>query len=656
MKPNTYRRRKKAQRGSALVTTFGVMSLLAVAATAYIDQSTRTVREARRSTQDVQTTHLCEAGIQSLLRDLWRPFKISQIFTTMEDACAGASPGAPRASLAGEINGVGKFASGVIGFFSPGGDPYARMVTVRSIGWIDRNNNNLVDADEPRKTVDVVAEFRLARSKVFDYTYFVNNYGWMEGFSPTTLVVNGDMRANGNFDFISGSGTVNGSVIAANNDKLVPGAPGLINHIPLKWQTTTYRTNWNNAATAHRNRWRQPYDPAVHGAIGSAEFEKWRDLVYFSDAQIQANRVFGAALEDATGIRSWNNTGGPVTTSVLDSNPTEEVIMPDLSDFGNISDSANSQGKRFAKSKAYTDEKQFFGDGTLNPNYMGNPGSQDEFNADGSPNVNYKGAYVDVWDQTLNGGSGAYRRVSSNGVVDGSQLIIGTTTRPIRIHGPVTVKGDVAISGTIQGQGTLYSTRNVHIIGSVRYKNPPDFLGANMQAIDNAAEKRDFLGLAASQSIIMGNTTTFGSTTLQYMTPPFTKPRKDEFGNILPAYNANEIDAFGIKKYQSLLQFGATAAAYSTAAAGGVNQVDAILYTNFVGGGNVGTGGGGMTLNGTIISKDEAIVAWSTPIRLNYDNRIRERGVTNQPLIDLDLPRSPTMLRSTWQDRGFTTQ
>lgn len=644
------RRKNKKQRGSALMTTFGVMSLLAVAATAYIDQATQTVREANHNTQEVQTTHLCEAGIQSVLRDIWRPFKISQIFTEMEDACLGATPGTPKASMTGTVTGVGKFASGVVGYFSPGGDPYARMVTVRSIGWLDINGNDLPDSNEPRKTVDVVAEFRLARSKVFDYTYFVNNYGWMYGFSPTTLIVNGDMRANGNFEFQNGSGTINGSVIAANNDKLVPGAPGIVNTPPQKWANNTYRTNWNNAGTAHRGRWRQPYDPAVHGVIGSPEFEKWRDLVFMSESQIQNNRVFGASMEDATGIKSWVNTGGAVTTTLLDSNPTEEVIMPDLSDFGNISDAPNAQGQRFAKSKAFADEKQLFGDGTVNPNWLGNPGSQNEFNGDGTPNVNYKGAYVDQWDSLLN----RWNRISTNGVVNGSVLLTGTSTRPIRIHGPVTVKGDVGISGVVQGQGTIYTTRNIHILGSVTYKNAPSFLGNNMQTIENDAEKKDFLGLAASQSIIMGDTTTFTGTTLQYMTPPFTKPRYDEQGNLLPAYNANQIDSYGIKKYQSLLQANPlTLASYKAAASGGVNQVDAVLYTNFVGGGNVGTGGGGMTLNGTIISKDEAIVAWSTPIRMNYDNRIRERTVTNQPLIDLDLPRSPTMLRSTWQDRGF---
>ena len=55
----------------------------------------------------------------------------------------------------------------------------------------------------------------LSRAGVFDYGYFVNNYGWMQGFSSTQLVVNAVCRANGNFDFSGGTPTINGSVYAA---------------------------------------------------------------------------------------------------------------------------------------------------------------------------------------------------------------------------------------------------------------------------------------------------------------------------------------------------------------------------------------------------------------------------------------------------------
>lgn len=648
------RRKNQKERGVALMVTFGLMMVITIAATSYIDRATVSIRLARRNTLEAQTTQLCDAGVQSLLLSLWRPFKQSQMFADLDTQLTGATELAPKSAQSSELTGVGKFAAGVINYWQPSGDNYGRMVVIRVIGWVDRNGNNIADADEPRKTVDVVSEFRLARSRVFDYTYFINNFGWMEGFNQNNLIVNGDMRSNGNFSFISGTGTVNGSVVASVNDKLIPGAAGIINTTPYKQSNASYKTTYDNGATPFRTRMRQVYDPAKHGAIGSAQFNEWRDYLFQSDASIVGNRIFGAALEDSSGSKAWVNTGGAPTTTMLDPRPTDEIVMPDLRDFGNVSDSPDPAGKRFARTKAYTDDKPVFLDGTANPNYSGNAGSQNNLNGDGSPNVNYKGAYLDVWDSTLNSGAGGYKRVTVDGVSTGSQLLVGTDAHPIRIHGPVAVNGDVAIAGTIQGQGTIYTSRNVHIIASVKYKNPPNFTGNDINATMQAAEKKDFLGLAASGSVIMGNTTTFGFYPLNYMSPPFTKPRLDENGNMIPAFNAYDTDAWGIKKYQSLLEFDpATKDAYKAVAASGVNQVDAILYTNFVGGGNVGTAGGGMTLNGTIISRDEAIVTWSLPIRMNYDVRVREREVTQQPLIDLDLPRSPTILKSSWQDKGF---
>lgn len=627
-------RTKSTKGGYAMITTFGLLTLLSVGAVTYISSATQTIRLSNRQTLDVQTTHLCEAGVQSVLRELWRPFKINQNFVYMENVCDGASIETPASALAGEIDGVGgngRFAAGVIGFTVPSDDTYTRLVTVRAVGWIDRNNDGELDTSEPRKTVDVTARYQLARSQVFDYTYFVNNYGWMTGFNVNDLIVNGDMRANGNFTISSGSPTVNGSVIASMNEKLSPAAAGLVNMAPVKWTNSTYQSNWNNASTPFRDRWRQPYNPAIHGERGSDTYEQWRDFIFDSEANIVNGRIAGAMIADINGAKGWQRTSTGMTPSysTLDTSPTEEVVMPDLSDltyYENLS--AN-----------YVDTKPVFGDGTPNPAFG-------------------EGAYVDVWDPSLNGGAGAYKRVSTNGVVTGSAVLVGTTSKPIRIHGPVTFTQDAVIKGHVAGQGTIYTGRNVHIVGNIRYSNQDlagndvgnlSFMGNDPEAIDNANEKKTMLGLAARGSVIMGNPTTFtNSYPLAYMTPPFTKGRWDENGNWIPPFDAKQVDYTGRKRYQSTI-----ADSVINSIAEGINQLDAILYTNFVGGGNVGTGGGGVAFNGSIISKDEAMVVFSLPMRMNYDHRIRERNLTKTPLIDLMLPRSPTMLRSTWQDRGF---
>ncbi|MCC6403210.1 MAG: hypothetical protein IT207_04300 [Fimbriimonadaceae bacterium] len=631
MKQTHSSRPAKKRRGAALVAVFGLMTLLALAGASYVDSSTQTLRSAKRSLRESQATQLCEAGLQSVMREVWRPFRSTQKFTTMQSACAGASISNPRVLRSGALAANGRYTAGVIGYTQV--NSYLSIVTIRAVGYLDANQNGSLDSFEPVKQVDAVARYELSRSQVFDYTYFVNNYGWMDGFNNTQLVVNGDMRANGNFNFLNGSPTVNGSVIAAANDKLVPPANGFVNIAPVKWTDVNYESQ--RAGSPYGERWRDAYNSGKHGNPGTTQFERWRDTVFKSSADwIQGGDVggtyvrpaaFGTVIADATGTSGWQrtSTGASPTMNLLDTKPTQEVTMPDLSDM-----SRYQQLSIDFKNNPAEYQKATYGDGSPNPDYGSAP-------------------YIEVWNSTLN----VYQRITdTNGRIAGSAVLIGTSSRPIKIYGPVNVDTDVLIKGYVQGQGTVYAGRNVHIVGSVMYKNAPDFRGGDPDAVEKSVEKKDMLGLAARGSVITGKTTSFAFPyPLYYMTPPFTKGRYDDDGNYIPPFNAMETDYTGRKRYQSVVSD-----TVMNSIAEGVNVIDAILYTNFVGGGNLGQGGGGTTFNGTIICKDESLVAWSLPLRMNYDNRIREKGPDQPPLIDLHLPRQPTLVRATWQDRGFS--
>lgn len=562
--------------------------------TALLGFTTQGLRHVRQEERALRTLYAAEAGLEYKKMQVWKIFKVEQRFDSFV-AWEDASPTNPRASVSGTVGDNLRYSTGIVG--QRINSVFSRELTFRSVGWIDENNNGQLDTSEYRTVIEQTLEFSLERSGVFDYAYFANNYGWMYGFDANELIVNGDMRANGNFDFSGGTPTINGSVYAAANNKLIPPAAGIVNITPTQW-TNTYYNSQNNP------RARQAYDPTLHGAKGSVTYEQWRDLIYDQNAGIVNGRVSGAVVADARGTKTYSGT-------VLDPNPTEELPLPDLDD---ISRYVNL-------SQSYVDQKQTFADGTPNPNYG-------------------QGAYVEVWSTSAN----KYVRLSSSGVVNGSAVLIGTSDKPVRIHGPVTFRGDVVIKGYVEGQGTLYAERNVHIVGSVRYKNPPDFRGSDPTSIDQQNEKKDILGLAARGSIIMGNVKNFGYYPLHYMTPPFTKPRYDEYGNLTPAFDATKTDSYGRKRYQSLYSDD-----FISSISENISQIDAILYTNFVGGGNIGTGGGGCTINGSIICKDEAMVLYSLPLRLNYDNRIRDRGPGTQPLIDIQLPRAPKMIPKLWQ-------
>ena len=594
-----------------------LMSLLSVAGMTYMSSASSVMKTAKRKALDIQMTQLCDAGVQTILRNYWRSFKQTQSFDDLTADCNAASPESPAAAMTGTLPGVGMYSAAITSFAQPVGDDFSRTVTVRAVGFIDRNANSLLDSNEPAKVVDVKVTFQLKRSQVFDYVYFVNNYGWMDGFGKNDLYMNGDLRANGDFTLSNGTPTINGTVIATPNDKLNSGTAGNISGTPVKWTDATYKS-YQNGNSNFVSRMRQAYDSTKHGVRGSNTYEEWRDVLFDTTGGVLNNKLSGATLSDSSGSKGWVRTddNNNPTFNMIDPAPTQEVVMPDLGDISEYQ----------TLSTTYVDSKALFADGTANPGYN-------------------LGSSIEVWNSSTN----AYVRLDTNGYINGSAVLVGTSDRPIKIHGPITVAQDAVIKGFVTGQGTIYTGRNVHIVGSIRYKNPPDFRGNNPTTIDQQNEKADLLGLAARASVMMGNPNGFTNTTLQYMSPPFTKERRDENGNVIPAFNANETDSSGRKRYQSVISD-----TTMNSIAEGVNQLDAVMYTNFVGGGNLGTSGGGVAVNGTIISRDEAMVIYSLPMSMNYDSRIKERSLSQKPLVDVKLPRSPVLMKSTWQDRGTT--
>ena len=606
---------QRRNRGSTFLSAVMLMALLSVAGMTYMSSASSVLSTSKKKALDVQMTQLCDAGVQTLLRTYWRDFRDTQDFDLLESTCSGASVNNPKGNMTGNVPGVGNFSAGFISYSQPTGNTYTRYVTIRAVGYIDRNNNGALDSNEPAKVIDVKVTFLLARSQVFDYVYFVNNYGWMDGFGETDLTVNGDMRANGDFTISNGTPTINGSIVATQNEKLSVGVSGTITGTPVKWTNSTYST-FQSGGNPFVSRMRQSYDSTIHGAKGSTTYETWRDVLFDTTGGIDNYKLTGATLSDSSGSKSWVKTSSAATptTSMIDPAPTQEVVMPDLGDIADYQ----------VISAAYVDPKATFGDGTANPNYN-------------------QGAWLDVWNSSSN----SYNRLTTSGYINGSAVLVGTSSHPIKIHGPVTVAQDAVIKGYVSGQGTIYTGRNVHILGSIFYTSPPDFRGSNPTTIDNQNEKADLLGLAARASVMMGNPNTFDGFTISYMSPPFTKSRLDSNGNTIPAFDANSTDSTGHKLYQSVVP---TSTVNSMAE--GVNQIDAVLYTNFLGGGDLGTSGGGVTMNGTIISRDEAMIIYSLPMRMNYDTRVKERTLTQKPLVDIKLPRSPVLMKSTWQDRG----
>ncbi len=91
------------------------------------------------------------------------------------------------------------------------------------------------------RTVEERVRLALIQSPIFDYAYFINNWGWLFG---NTIRMNGDVRANGNFT--PKNCTINGDMFAAYNDEA--GAEGIIDEssgVALHQNENNYRNSIN---------------------------------------------------------------------------------------------------------------------------------------------------------------------------------------------------------------------------------------------------------------------------------------------------------------------------------------------------------------------------------------------------------------------------
>ena len=261
----------------------------------------------------------------------------------------------------------------------------------------------------------------LGMSDIFRYAYFINNYGWFDAQSGSSITVQGEVRANGNFDFTSSSILggeasnirLNGDIYAAGN---ISGNPSQA----TSW-TNYYLANYNSAEGGYARPNTQlviPTQPAIGGSPRVLPYgEGWK--------------------------------GG-------EQDKYAQQPKKDMPYLGNLN--------------LYR---------ALASGYNGGGGSTITYNAD----LNRDGNYLNdgaAGRKTLVGEYNPAR--GPDGVAgtrdDGEPLVlIGDAARPIVIDGPVVVPGDVLVRGVVGGRGTIYAERNIHFVGSVTYQKAPLYVG-----------------------------------------------------------------------------------------------------------------------------------------------------------------------------------
>ncbi|MFA5389242.1 MAG: pilus assembly PilX N-terminal domain-containing protein [Candidatus Omnitrophota bacterium] len=498
-------------KGVVLVVTMTFLSLLLIGGSSYLYMVTNEARQTERQVDAQKAFFLANAGIQ---RGIWK--------------IKNDNPNSETFKLKGGGSAVNYLEDKDIAMtITPLPGNVYEIKSTSTVGNSTKTLSALIGKNQ--------------QARVFDYGYFINNWGWFYGSGITS---NGDVRSNGRFDFRS--------------------------------------------------------NPTVEGEI-YARFE----------------------IDD--GGQGISGSGGEVDENgdYPNQHPySDKLDMPNLSNLSYYEDSAKTNNGTIKK-----------GGITLINNVFGDDAGE------------------------------------SNGNI----ILIGTSTNPIEISGTVVARGDVIIKGYVKGHGAIYAGRNIYIADDIVYKNSPSTPRpssddpAVVDAWVDANKDKDLVGFAARESVILGDYTgkTGGSwTASSYLYSmgdedvgqdgiPDTNDTWEDNGVFESQYE--DLDGDGVKDgnynvTRVQTQTGITNFAncpvsvnsFDDIATNYVNYMDGIFYTNHAFAGRVGYSA---SINGAIISKDEAILYRDT-LTMNYDERIHSRYSTGEDVI-IDVPELPV-------DKGVT--
>jgi len=505
------------------------------------------------------------------------------------------------------------------------------------VSLIARARRRNVNGTESVSVIEELFRFGTGRSKVFDYAYFVNNYGWFQGSGCTA---NGDVRANGNM-YLDTSCKINGKVYAAYNEEL--GVRGTVQNYGKMDSRSAY---WSSSKTGAQSR---PTSPTSNnGVTWAGGYEAPATTATTTDLK---NRI----VDNSSDVK-YNSD-----------NRERGIVMPWIGDL--------DQYIEYAR-----DEK-----GTLSG------GIRYSMDVDG--NVTQK------QNDTINAHFSGTGPSGDASLCDrGSIVLEGTAANPIRVNGPVVIDSDVVIKGYVTGQGTIYSGRNIHIVGNIQYKNPPSWShpDSTPETTAKANATKDLVGFAAKGNIVLGdssNSSIFTSSIKTYLsTQPYVQqytcddsdknigyPRTIEYGytkneskfcgdytqvdggskittqtvgtgeyktTTTQVYNQRTrrwetqttrteitknafVDSKTRHYYDSVVANGLLSKLYSANGSSFlITKIDGVLYNNHGTFGKIGA----CTINGSMVCRNEGIL-YSSYLNINHDIRLREdsaEGIDNK--------------------------
>lgn len=303
---------------AALTITFVISITLIVIVLALAFILTGEIRDVGYRTKEKQAFYLAEAGIekatlviQSSLESIYQSTLNTDTTLAWLDSLAGLSD-----FVSGSLE-TGTYSVSILS--SEAEEVLQRNLVLSSTGV----------AKGLSKTVQVTVAFGFNASLVFDYTYFINNYGWMYGGAQR---FDGDVRANGNFS-VRGTQRINGDVYASGTIDESRGSfsyDSLANYYssastrarpgdPASPGGEAYTGGYDAFADLYdaSGNPRNPADPQLHPNETEVEMPYLGDLSYYQDLAVSENGTISQG-----GVTVVNNVySGTLTLNGTTTNP-----------------------------------------------------------------------------------------------------------------------------------------------------------------------------------------------------------------------------------------------------------------------------------------------------------------------------------------------
>ena len=205
------RARKRSRSGSALIITLVVMVSLVGLLFAASSMSTIEMKSSRRMVNEVRSDYLAQAGIERGINFLTAAVANTGLTDPLSGLTNMFGGGSTYTPFVGTplLNGTDRVGAYSVTFTNVAQTPTSITIAIDATGYLPDAPQNLAPGQQVSSwhAVRSTVRYSLAPSKVFDYGYFINNWGWFYG---NTINCNGNARSNGQFDAAGYAPTMTG--------------------------------------------------------------------------------------------------------------------------------------------------------------------------------------------------------------------------------------------------------------------------------------------------------------------------------------------------------------------------------------------------------------------------------------------------------------